>query len=131
MYDKTGGDEIESMVGDTNLFLSRGDDSTVSAEVEIMIAEKWARGKKLGWEAICLMMDYGMCELNVNKFEAKIKTDNEASIKMFKKLGFAEASRSEVFSEITYLLANNDLIDFKQKSAATTSSKNIACYQHE
>ena len=42
-----------------------------------------------------------MEKLGLNRFEAKIKTDNLPSIKMFTKLGFLERSRSEVFGEVT------------------------------
>lgn len=47
------------MVGDTNFFFS--DDTRHQAEAEIMIAEEWARGNKRGWEAMLLMLRYGLC----------------------------------------------------------------------
>lgn len=82
------GDEINAMIGDTNLFIS--DESHHNAEAEIMIAERNARGKKHGWEAMLLMLRYGVEELNIKVYEAKIKFDNTASIKMFSKIGFFE-----------------------------------------
>ena len=85
------------MAGDTNLFLS--DENT--AEAEIMVAETGMRRKGLGWEAMLLMLRYGVEKLNVKKFEAKIKIDNAPSIRMFEKIGFKETSRSEVFEEMT------------------------------
>ena len=94
------GDEVTAMVGDTNLFIS----AEGEAEAEIMIAEQEARGKKMGWEAMMLMLRYGVEMLNISRFEVKIKTDNVASVKMFSKLGFEEESRSEVFNEITSVL---------------------------
>ena len=55
--------EILAMVGDTNLFVQQGDDDddeqkgkSLTGEAEIMIAEPSARGKRLGWEAMCLML---------------------------------------------------------------------------
>lgn len=45
------------MIGDTNMFFL--DKSLSHAEVEIMIAETDARGKKRGWEAMLLMLRYG------------------------------------------------------------------------
>ena len=52
--------EIRAMVGDTNLFLQSPEEdektSPIVAEAEIMIAEPGARGKRLGWEAMCLML---------------------------------------------------------------------------
>ena len=95
-----GGDEVAAMIGDTNLFLQ--EDS--SAEVEIMIAEEGARGKRLGWEAILLMLRYAVEVLQLKRFEAKIKIGNLPSIKLFRKIGFTETSRSEVFGEITFSL---------------------------
>ena len=94
------GDEVSAMVGDTNLFIN----GEGEAEAEIMIAEQEARGKKMGWEAMMLMLRYGVEMLNISRFEVKIKTDNVASVKMFSKLGFEEQSRSEVFNEITSVL---------------------------
>jgi hypothetical protein len=47
------------MIGDTNLFLHHSEDSTRLAEAEIMIAEKSARRKRRGWEAMLLMLRYG------------------------------------------------------------------------
>ncbi|CAH2262182.1 N-acetyltransferase 9 isoform X1 [Pararge aegeria] len=91
--------EIESMIGDTNIFIINKD--TATAEIEIMIAEESARGKKLGSEAVIAMMFYGIKYIGVRIYQAKISFVNEVSINMFKKLGFLEQSRSEVFQEIT------------------------------
>ncbi|XP_063992650.1 peptidyl-prolyl cis-trans isomerase FKBP8-like [Diachasmimorpha longicaudata] len=99
IYSKTK-DEIVSMIGDTNLYFNDPDDAHTS-ECEIMIAEERARGRKMGWEAIVLMLRYGVEVLNVSNYSAKIKMDNEKSIRMFQKLKFVEVSRSEVFQEIT------------------------------
>jgi RimJ/RimL family protein N-acetyltransferase len=93
--------EIGAMVGDTNLFLTCGDDGEKVAEAEIMIAEESARGKRLGWEAACLMLAYGASDLGVDVYEVKIKCRNEKSLGMFGKLGFVEVCRSEVFQEVT------------------------------
>ncbi|XP_011861864.1 PREDICTED: N-acetyltransferase 9-like protein isoform X2 [Vollenhovia emeryi] len=94
------GNEIDAMVGDTNMFLhcSQG---LIVAEIEIMIADESYRGKKRGWESIVLMLLYGVETLNINKFCAKIKLDNAVSFRMFEKLGFREVERSEVFHEVT------------------------------
>lgn len=92
--------EIESMIGDTNLFF-HSIDNKLAAETEIMIAEQWARGRKCGWEAMLLMMVYGAKLLDVKLYTAKIKTFNEISLNMFKKMGFIEMGRSAIFDEIT------------------------------
>lgn len=97
-------DEIASLVGDTNLFLTcdqDGDCDKKSAEIEIMIAEPEARGKGYGHEATLLMLSYGLNYLNVNLFFAKIGISNYKSLKMFEKLHFKEQERSMVFHEIT------------------------------
>ncbi|XP_049888078.1 alpha/beta-tubulin-N-acetyltransferase 9 isoform X1 [Pectinophora gossypiella] len=92
-------DEIESMIGDTNIFIV--DRELEIGEIEIMLAEETARGKKLGWEAVILMLLYGIKHIHLKMFEAKISFSNEISITMFKKLGFEEKSRSDVFQEVT------------------------------
>ena len=43
--------------------------------------------------------------MKIEQFSAKIKFENVASEKLFEKLGFAIASRSEVFEETTWELA--------------------------
>jgi RimJ/RimL family protein N-acetyltransferase len=66
-------------------------------EVEIMIAEKSARGQKLGWESMALMLRYGLQVLKIDEFEAKIKSDNHSSIAMFEKLQFVESGKPDQF----------------------------------
>lgn len=89
----------ESLIGDTNLFL---DHESHSAETEIMIAESDARRKKFGWEAMLMMIKFGVEYLHCGSFFAKIGFSNEKSQKMFEKMQFDEISRSEIFQEITY-----------------------------
>ncbi|CAH0722841.1 unnamed protein product, partial [Brenthis ino] len=91
--------EIESMIGDTNIFLL--DKDNCIGEIEIMIAEKSARSKKFGWEAVILMILYGIKYIHLKIIEAKISFTNDISVRMFNKLGFVEKSRSEIFKEIT------------------------------
>lgn len=94
------GDELEALVGDTNIFLSR-DDGKLCGEIEIMIAEEFARGKGFGLESTLIMLKYGIDKLKIDTYVAKIGLDNTKSIKMFEKLGFQEESRSSVFNELT------------------------------
>ncbi|XP_033197367.1 uncharacterized protein LOC117160609 [Bombus vancouverensis nearcticus] len=96
----TSGNEIEAMIGDTNLFFNESDQPN-TAEVEIMIANVTYRRKKRGWEAMILMLLYGISVLNVTKYIAKIKFDNEKSIKMFEKLGFHK-KRPLLFNSMIY-----------------------------
>ena len=70
IYEEAGQDqntvEIASMIGDTNLYMQEpdGHDGLVTAEAEIMIAEMAARGKRLGWEAMSIMLRYEDCDLH-------------------------------------------------------------------
>ncbi|NXH95042.1 NAT9 acetyltransferase, partial [Pachycephala philippinensis] len=99
--------EESSMVGDVNLFLTNTEDPTVG-EIEIMIAEPSYRGRGFGKEATLLMMAYGVRNLGITKFEAKIGQENEASICMFKKLHFKEVAVNSVFQEVTLRLDVSD-----------------------
>lgn len=104
-------DEIESLVGDTNLFLSINEHNSRVAEVEVMIAEKEHRGKGFGQESVLQLLRYAIDNLKINIFEAKIGFSNETSIRMFKKFGFTEKSRSEVFKEVNLTKLNDS--DFR------------------
>lgn len=87
------------MIGDTNIFIT--DKDGMVGEIEIMIAEDYARRKKRGWEAVIMMLLYGIKYIDIKIFEAKISIDNRSSILLFNKLGFEEKSKSEIFHEIT------------------------------
>ena len=120
----SGKDEIKAMIGDTNIFLNE----EKIGEAEIMIAKSNFRGQKLGWEAMILMLLYGAQNLQIHKYEAKIKMDNEASIKMFEKLKFELVSKSDVFQEVTLAVnVNQDFLDFLKQNV----DFKIEEYQHE
>lgn len=101
--------EEECMVGDVNIFLTDPSDPSL-AELEIMIAVPWYRGKGLGKEVTRMMMCYGISKLGIQKFEVKIGLDNKISIAMFKKFHFRELSVSEVFREITLGVTVNEAL---------------------
>ncbi|EDV27866.1 uncharacterized protein TRIADDRAFT_20514 [Trichoplax adhaerens] len=92
--------EIESMIGDVNLFFNNPNDPH-TAEIEIMIAKSEYRRKGFGSEALQAMMIYGITQLNTEKFVAKIGMDNTPSICLFNKLGFQQIDVSKVFEEVT------------------------------
>lgn len=99
--------EVDSMVGDVNIYLLPDNDGDsegkLCAEIEIMIAEAWARGKGLGKEAAQIMMKFGYEMLNIEIFQAKIKLTNIPSQKLFTNaFSFEEISRSSIFNEITF-----------------------------
>ncbi|XP_036330755.1 N-acetyltransferase 9-like protein [Rhagoletis pomonella] len=106
-YEQTG-NEIDALVGDTNIFLRVNDEGedkdgkrSQVAEAEIMIAELEVRGKGYGWEAMLLLIKYAQQNLQIKKFEAKIGVKNEKSLRMFNKMQFMEVARSSVFNEVT------------------------------
>ncbi|XP_035414564.1 alpha/beta-tubulin-N-acetyltransferase 9 isoform X2 [Cygnus atratus] len=91
--------EEDCMVGDVNLFLTDTEDPTL---------EPSYRGRGFGKEATLMMMSYGVTDLGITKFEAKIGQENEASICMFKKLHFKEVAVNSVFQEVTLRLDVSD-----------------------
>ncbi|XP_032822908.1 alpha/beta-tubulin-N-acetyltransferase 9 isoform X4 [Petromyzon marinus] len=88
-WDREPCSEETCMAGDVNLFLTDPGDHSL-AEVEIMIAEPSCRGKGLGREATLIMMQYGLQNLGIKTYQAKIGMDNVVSISMFKKMHFKE-----------------------------------------
>ena len=105
---ETTNSEIESMIGDINLFLTTDDNQLLNAEIEIMIAEESHRGLGKGKQALLSMMRFGVEIIAIKRFVAKIKYNNNSSQKLFTKFGFTEESRSDIFSEITYCLEVDD-----------------------
>ncbi|MED6221878.1 hypothetical protein PIB30_059012 [Stylosanthes scabra] len=95
-----GEPHVEAMVGDVNIFMNDLDNPHM-AEIEIMIAEPKSRGKGLGKESVLLMMAFSIESLGINVFRVKIGESNEASLNMFKKLGFVQTSYSNIFHEVT------------------------------
>ncbi|KAJ3100072.1 hypothetical protein HDU97_002508 [Phlyctochytrium planicorne] len=96
------------MVGDVNLYFNDHDDP-YSAEIEIMIAESSMRRKGIGINALQMMMRYGIEELGVTTFTAKISLSNAPSLQLFTNLlGFEQVSTSEIFQEATLRLIVDD-----------------------
>jgi len=106
--------EVDAMVGDVNLFFNVADDKQC-AELEVMIAERDVRGQGLGKEAALSMIYYAISYLGVKRFVVKIGTDNLASLSLFKKLGFNEVSRSDVFKEVTMTLETDEAMELQLK----------------
>ena len=100
---KGEGDDIERMVGDVNFFLNDHEDRT-NAEIEIMIANEPDRRKGYAREALLLMMNYGIVQLNTSRYYAKINETNVASIKLFLSLGYNEVNYVHAFNEYEYEL---------------------------
>ncbi|XP_020616957.1 N-acetyltransferase 9-like protein [Orbicella faveolata] len=116
--------EIECMAGDVNLFFDDCQQDT--AEIEIMIAEPSCRRCGLGREALLTMMNYGVTNLGVQKYVAKIGCDNKPSLTLFHTLGFTEVSVSEVFKEITLEMQVTETV--QERLAQTT--KHICVHKY-
>ncbi|EYB98129.1 hypothetical protein Y032_0134g1872 [Ancylostoma ceylanicum] len=107
----SGSAEVDSMIGDVNLFLQSEDNA---GELEVMVAEKPARGSGVGTEAVSLMISYAMNELPVERFFVKITDDNSASLHLFEdKLHFRRVSHSEAFKEHTLELPLSETESFR------------------
>lgn len=86
-----------SMLGDLNVFLT----APATGELNIMIAEPSYRRKGLAREALLFILDFTK-QLGLERLEAKIQTDNEASINLFESLGFKVYAVEPAFNEIHY-----------------------------
>ena len=84
--------------GDINLFFSDFLDEG-DAEIDVMVPEPASRRKGVATEAIKMMMEYGRNLLNVSRFVAKISSENEASLALFRKLGYECEEFVEAFQE--------------------------------
>lgn len=109
--------EIYSMVGDVNIFLSTDEDKEdelkTVAELEVMIVDKINRGRGYGIESIRLMINYALKFLKnpkLERFIVKIDENNFASIKMFEKLSFIQYSYSKIFKQVSLKLDIEDNI---------------------
>jgi len=98
--------EVGCMAGDINLFLHDNDDP-YNAEVDIMIGEPCCRNKGLATEALNLIMHFGIHKLQIKRFFAKISETNEASIRLFERMGFERINYSAAWKEIEYEFVTN------------------------
>ena len=105
-------DEVNSMIGDTNVYFSNENDLSVG-EIELMIAEKNERGKGKGKEVLALMMRFAHDVIGVKIFEAKIKMDNASSLRLFASFHFVETEKSPIFNEITMTFNTNNEADLR------------------
>ncbi|BES87632.1 N-acetyltransferase 9 (GCN5-related [Nesidiocoris tenuis] len=109
-------DEIESMIGDANLYLRIDEDQDAPiliGEVGLMVADNAFRGKGLGKEIALCLIRYGIEAIGIKRFQAVISLKNATSINMFEKLDFEKMSVSEVFDEVTFEReVNSDFIRF-------------------
>jgi len=102
----------EAMAGDINLFIQReegaDDEEGQYGELNVMVAEEASRRKGLATETLRLAIAFAQKKLEISKFVAKIQTDNESSLRLFKKLGFSQTDYVEQFKEYTFTLELGD-----------------------
>jgi ribosomal protein S18 acetylase RimI-like enzyme len=112
---------LDAMVGDVNLFISsegtsdpdeeqdgnanQGDGGhrpcgALQAEIDVMIADKKYRNQGLGREACTLMLLYGVQRLGIRRFFCKVKESNDASLRLFRSMGFSQCGYAACFQEI-------------------------------
>ncbi|KAF5401037.1 Acyl-CoA N-acyltransferase, partial [Paragonimus heterotremus] len=107
-----GNMEVDSMIGDVNLFLHPIDTSTVGAnnecfegELSVMIAEPDMRGRGLASEALAALLEFSGHHLpsKLSGLVAKVSLDNLSSIKLFSShLKFIERKRCSVFNQASF-----------------------------
>jgi len=71
-----------------NIKLHRIDQQNQTAEIGILVGENDIRGKGIGAEALHLLVAHAFNRLNLNKITAGVIEGNEASCRMFEKVGF-------------------------------------------
>jgi RimJ/RimL family protein N-acetyltransferase len=103
LYEADKCNPVGAMIGDVNLFLNDQDDSSV-AEIEVMIAEQRYRRQGCARDSLLLMMHYGISQLAITRFYAKINETNEGSMELFRSLGFREVNYVKAFQEYEFEL---------------------------
>jgi RimJ/RimL family protein N-acetyltransferase len=98
---------LDAMIGDVNLFLSDWDDHSShpykQAEVDIMIAEPWARRQGCATEAVRCLLLYGAERFGIARYYSKIHKGNTASRALFvEQLHFQPCHYTECFQEYEY-----------------------------
>ncbi|GAA5977289.1 hypothetical protein JCM5350_002418 [Sporobolomyces pararoseus] len=111
--------DSRTMLGDVNLFLHSSSSSfeddaedgdnpeeeKMTAELEIMLppsSKNYKPRTGLALETLQLFLSYSSRHLDLKprQFIAKVGFDNEASLRLFEKMGFVEKKRVEIFREI-------------------------------
>ncbi len=77
-----------AMVGLIDLF--DFDPKNHRAGIGIVVMETHERNKGVGSEAIALLLDYAFSSLDLRQIFANVGADNQASVHLFKKIGFRE-----------------------------------------
>lgn len=92
-----------------------------------MIVDKANRGSGFGSEAVMLIMNYSFQKLdNLQCFFVKIDDHNEASVAMFKKLGFVQYKYVKAFKQVLLklIIDGNSFPDEKISTSRYSFCKN-------
>uniref|UniRef100_A0A7S4C1W0 N-acetyltransferase domain-containing protein n=1 Tax=Chrysotila carterae TaxID=13221 RepID=A0A7S4C1W0_CHRCT len=115
---------LDGMCGDVNAFLKQIDpdeaedyrvsaaplENPLYAELEVMIALPSARRRGLAGRCLLIFMHYMLQHLpKIVVFGAKITNDNEASMKLFYKLGFKLYKDMPVFEQVELRASASEL----------------------
>ncbi len=75
------------------------------AGVGILIARKGDRMQGLASEALSLLVDFAFDSLHLHQLYCNVPEDNDASLKLFRKMGFREAGRKKdwIRNRLTWL----------------------------
>ncbi|KAF7257205.1 hypothetical protein EG68_05915 [Paragonimus skrjabini miyazakii] len=105
--------EVNSMIGDVNLFLHPVDvnnfganDECFEGELSVMIAEPDMRGRGLASEALAALLEFSGRHLasRLSGLVAKVSMGNPSSIKLFSShLKFIERNRCAVFNQVDFI----------------------------
>ncbi|KAJ4461490.1 putative N-acetyltransferase 9 [Paratrimastix pyriformis] len=100
-------DSLTSACGDVSLVMLSDDDAEKgnpkllrSAELDVMITDPLQRRQGHAQQGLAAIMKYAYEHLGVRRFVAKILDHNQASLALFRRLGFEEFNRVEVFHEV-------------------------------
>lgn len=64
-----------------------------NGELGVMISDVEVRGKGFATEAVMLMLDYAFGELRLHRITVRVAPENEASLHLFRKVGFVQEGR--------------------------------------
>lgn len=87
------------MIGETNLYFP-DERYPCIAETSIKIGNPEFRGRGRGWEAMLLLIHYGITELTARQFHATLLESDQRSVNLFDKLGFKAAKKNNTTGEI-------------------------------
>ncbi|OMJ70747.1 hypothetical protein SteCoe_31196 [Stentor coeruleus] len=97
-----------SMIGDVNLFVNE----SLEGELNIMIANENYRKQGIASEVIRCMISLCSGAFFLSKLIAKISESNQASQRLFKKLGFSEYCHDTDFHQVHYCYMLSNAIIF-------------------